>query len=81
MSYPEGPQNKEIRESPSLCVCGVFWGVVLIAIGVFALLPGSPSRYVWPAVAIGAGAWLLFGQWDWYRKRPRNPYQEPANRI
>ncbi len=78
MSYPGRQQIKEVR---FFSMRGVFWGVVLIAIGVSALLPDSLSRYVWPAVAIGAGAWLLFGQWDWYREQPHSHYQEPADRI
>ncbi len=78
MSYPD---RQEIREVRFVSMRAVFWGVVLIAIGVAALLPDSLSRYVWPAVAIGAGAWLLFGQWDWYREQPRRQYQEPADRI
>ena len=78
MSYPGREQIREVR---FVSACSVFWGVVLLAIGVSALLPYHISHYVWPAVAIAGGAWLLFGPFYSYRGRPRRHYQEPADRI
>jgi dolichol kinase len=60
-------------------MCAVFWGVVLVLIGAAALLPHDLSRYVWPIVDIGAGAWLLFGPLYWYWERPYDRYDEPAD--
>ncbi len=79
MSYSQ--EDREIREVRFVSACWVFWGVVLLAVGVSALLPYHLSQYVWPAVAIGAGVWLIFGQWDWYREQPHSHDQEPADRI
>ncbi len=64
-----------------MCVSPVFWGVVLLAIGFFGILPNDLTRYAWPAVAIAAGAWLLLGPLGWYQERPSSPYDEPADRL
>lgn len=79
MSYNQ--ENAETREVRFVSACSVFWGVVLLVVGVAALLPYHISHYVWPAVAIAGGAWLLFGPAYWYWEQPTSPYQEPADRF
>ena len=74
-------EDREIREVRFVSACSVFWGVVLLAVGVSALLPYHLSQYVWPAVAIAGGVWFLFGPAYWYWEQPRSPYREPADRI
>ena len=78
MSYPE---RETIGEVWYVSCCGspVFWGVVLVLIGVAALLPYDLSRYVWPAVAIVAGVWLLFGPLD--RPRRYRRFEDPLQRT
>ncbi len=63
------------------CCSPVFWGVVLVLIGFAALLPDDLSRYVWPAVAIVTGLWLLFGPLDWRRERLNRRFDDPSNRM
>ncbi len=53
---------------------------MLLVVGVSALLPYL-SHYVWPALAIAGGAWLLLGPPYWYWEQPSSPYQEPAERL
>ena len=79
MSYDQ--ENREVREAQYVSACAVFWGVVLLVVGVSALLPYHISHYVWPAVAIAAGAWLLSGPFFWYWEQPSSPYQQPTDRI
>ncbi len=80
MSYPEQQTIREVRYV-SCYGSAVFWGVVLVLIGVTALLPYDLSRYVWPAVAIVAGIWLLFGPLDRRRNRGYGPFDDPSNRM
>ena len=80
MSYPQQqPTTREVRYVS--CCSPVFWGVVLVLIGVAALLPYDLSRYVWPAVAIVTGLWLLFGPLDWRRERLYRRYEDPSNPV
>ncbi len=79
MSYPEQQTIREVRYVSSCSP--VFWGVVLVLIGVVALLPYELSRYAWPAVAIVTGLWLLFGPLDWRRERLYRRYEDPSNPV
>ena len=74
MSYPERQRVREVR-FVSMCGSPVFWGIVLLTVGVFGLLP-HVSRYVWPIIAIAAGAWLLFGPFVWYREQPPSLFED-----
>ena len=74
-------ENSEITEVRFVSACSVFWGVVLLVIGVSALLPYHVSHYVWPALAIAGGAWLLSRPLYWNSDDPSSPNQEPADRI
>ena len=74
-------ENSEITEVRFVSACSVFWGLVLLVVGVSALLPYHVSHYVWPALAIAGGAWLLSGPFFWNWDRPSSRYQEPADRI
>lgn len=55
----------------SMCSSPVFWGVVLLVIGVAWLMPGPVSHYVWPALAIAGGVALLFGPHYWISRLER----------
>ena len=80
MSYPQ--QQPTIREVRHVSSCSpVFWGVVLVLVGVVALLPDDFSRYAWPAVAIVTGLWLLFGPLDRRRERLNRRFDDPSNRM
>ena len=80
MSYPEPQTIREVRYVATCC-SPVFWGVVLVLIGVVALLPYDLSRYAWPIVAIVAGLWLLFGPLDWRWERPYGRFEDPSDRM
>ncbi len=80
MSYPEREGIREVRFVNMWCAPG-FWGLVLLAVGIVGLLPEDLSRYVWPTVAIAAGAWLLFGPFAGYRERPRRQYEDAVERF
>lgn len=76
MRYPQQQQTiREVRYVRSRSP--IFWGAVLVLVGVVALLPDDLSRYAWPAVAIVSGLWLLFGPLD----RRREGFEDPSNRI
>ncbi len=78
MSYPQPqPTISEVRHVS--CCSPVFWGVVLVLVGVAALLPYDLSRYVWPAVAIVTGLWLLFGPLDRRREGLNRRFDDPSN--
>ena len=80
MSYPQQqPTTSEVRYV-SRC-SPVFWGVVLVLIGIAALLPYDLSRYVWPAVAFVTGLWLLFGPLDRRREGLNRRFDDPSNRM
>jgi hypothetical protein len=61
---------------------GLFLGVMLIAIGLFALLDrvfDVDLRWLieaWPAVLILIGGWLV---WAWYRERNQEEQAEPLD--
>jgi hypothetical protein len=55
----------------------VFFGLILIAVGIFALLvalgvlDGSLWSYVWPSVLVALGLSIVFGRWcrwGWHRR-------------
>lgn len=79
MSNPERETIREVRYVS--CCSPVFWGVVLVLIGVVGLLPNDLSRYAWPTVALVAGLWLLFGPLDWRRERPYPRHEDPYDRM
>ena len=80
MSYQE---HETVREVRYVGTCGspLFWGVVLVAVGIAGLLPYHLSRYVWPAVAVVAGLWLLFGPLDWRWGYRRGPFDDRYDRM
>ena len=80
MSHPERETIREVRYV-SACGSAVFWGLVLVLIGVVALLPHHLSRYAWPAVAIVGGLWLLLSPLYWRRDRVYRRFEYPFDRM